>query len=933
MSDKENTDIIIYSLIIILILFLILYLLYFGAILYYLQYNHNRNLTVLWIDFFITVATGIVFTIIYLITLLKNQSNRKKYFMEYNSSELFILSKVFLNFSFYAIINNCVFDIIKGFEISYKFIKLKKINTQNEQKLIKELKEIDIMNICKPNNHYNFVIIINLISVILLIFFVLVYTNFISLNNYNVILLQIYYTLVLFGFFITLIVINYLKKKILNNNYYIRDKFAYNLFNINSNQLIHYSDILINKMSIDLFSNISLLVYITFHRFNIFSIIVHEFILYIYIFIGSNFLFSIDKNNKYNKTKTRLNILRILFCSDYFHFHFIKNSFYSYINENEYFFNCSSEEKKILKQFNINFIEDNRNYNNENNEDSHLTDIYYSDAEIREDGSGVVDEGSTNFDMISEFYVLYKLLYIYFDRNKDLYSRFLKKVKKSGGSLLRQYSIESNSSDRKSIKKKMKKQKDGDNNFNKGECMINIERMSGMSEIESKNLILSIKLKKNDIFTIQDKELLEELIQKYKKPKKYKPEFTIEALSHSPLFEIFPLYQMKIEDILKSLQPSNNIKLFKRFLEKLKQSNNSESQKSVNNEKEDEKSINIEFEKDNNNYNNESESESKSSDSNISNCYTYNNLLMIEVYNKSDFINYKQITKLTSSFKNYALKQVKNMKNTFLPLLLGIYNIKFFGLNKIVIMYKNPLYFTNYSSFNNWINFYITETQEKTKKSLMTKDNIIDLNEIEIKDNVKINDNDYEEIKLTLKNDLDYLNNCNFQVFPILHLFVGNEINTEEKLKKSHFMSESFDFGSQGSQQQNNFSVLLNSSSDQFSFSNSIKKKDLSILEYNSLLEKEYYTMNDNKDIYTIKIFLTNYFRFSNKANKEEDKIFLLTPEVYCESLQKQLFTHLKKNISFSKDEKDSNNENNKNIQIELKTSYDERLLIKSGDS
>ena len=58
---------------------------------------------------------------------------------------------------------------------------------------------------------------------------------------------------------------------------------------------------------------------------------------------------------------------------------------------------------------------------------------------------------------------------------------------------------------------------------------------------------------------------------------------------------------------------------------------------------------------------------------------------MIEIYNKSDFINYKQITKLTSTFNNYTLKQAKIMKNTFLPLLLGIYNIKFFGLNKIVI--------------------------------------------------------------------------------------------------------------------------------------------------------------------------------------------------------------------------------------------------------
>ena len=126
--------------------------------------------------------------------------------------------------------------------------------------------------------------------------------------------------------------------------------------------------------------------------------------------------------------------------------------------------------------------------------------------------------------MILEFYVLYKLLYTYFDRNKDLYNNYLKKVKKSEGGLLRMYSIESNSSS----KKKMKKQKDEDNN--KGEYLLNIERISGMSENESKNIILFIKLY---IFSIQDIELLEELIQNYKKPKKYKPEFTIEVLSQS----------------------------------------------------------------------------------------------------------------------------------------------------------------------------------------------------------------------------------------------------------------------------------------------------------------------------------------------------------------------------------------------------------------
>ena len=74
------------------------------------------------------------------------------------------------------------------------------------------------MNICKPKIHYIFVIIINLISVILLIFFELIYTNYISLNNYNIILVQIYYIIVLLGLFIILIIINYLKKEILNNN-------------------------------------------------------------------------------------------------------------------------------------------------------------------------------------------------------------------------------------------------------------------------------------------------------------------------------------------------------------------------------------------------------------------------------------------------------------------------------------------------------------------------------------------------------------------------------------------------------------------------------------------------------------------------------------------------------------------------------------------
>ena len=115
----------------------------------------------------------------------------------------------------------------------------------------------------------------------------------------------------------------------------------------------------------------------------------------------------------------------------------------------------------------------------------------------------------------------------------------------------------------------------------------------------------------------------------------------------------------------------------------------------------------------------------------------------MEIYNRTDFINYHEISELTSSFKNYAIKLVQKMKYTFLPLLIGIFNIKFLGKNKIIILYRNPLYFSISadSRFSHCSNFPI-ENAEKPKKS---KNSIIDIKETE-KDNIKVNDADYEEI-------------------------------------------------------------------------------------------------------------------------------------------------------------------------------------------
>lgn len=86
------------------------------------------------------------------------------------------------------------------------------------------------------------------------------------------------------------------------------------------------------------------------------------------------------------------------------------------------------------------------------------------------------------------------------------------------------------------------------------------------------------------------------------------------------------------------------------------------------------------------------------------------------------------------------------MDYSFLPLIIGIFELEIYDSTKIIILYRNPLYFTNFNKFNHWINFYLTEEPEKIKVSSMYND-IININEIEIKNSLQLNALDYDEIK------------------------------------------------------------------------------------------------------------------------------------------------------------------------------------------
>ena len=938
--DKIN----VLSIIIILSFFLILCLIYFSVIIYYLLQNYNKKITVLWIDYSITISIGIIFTILYLLTLLLRKEDSIIYLKSLYNNKLIISTISFLILYFYTIINNLIYDVIKSVDISYKIIKFKKINDNNLQNLIEKLKEIDIMNFININKHCYFSIIINVINFILVGFYIIIYNNiniqneFFSIKDHTLYLMKYYYLIVFLLLILCILIMNILERFFINNKFYSNNKFIINIYNINFKQIIYYIDILFIKISIDLFVNIPLIYYITLSRLNTIDIIIFEICLFVFVFIGGNILLYIDDNNKIkNKNKKdkiiKPKLIKILFIFKELHLNSIDNGLHLFMNEYEYYLNLPIYEKKILSELNLNFIEQScEPCKNNNKSNFNLNEIEELNAnpkiEEEKDNTNINNDDNSEFSTFPEYYILYKLLYTFFDRNKEIYGNLLKKIKKNGG-LFRQYSIETNSSGKKSNKKRNRKQKEGDIIINKE----NIDKINRFSELESKNLISIFKLNHYDIFkTPQEKELLEDLNHKYKNNTNEKHEFIIESLSQEPLFEIFPFYQLKVEDILKSLQPSSNMKVFKLFVDNLNKNNNiNESEKNDNNESDKNENSDKEQNKSNsendeskkgkeNIYNNESNSENKSSESSEANCYhSYNYLIMMEIYNKSDFINFDQIIELTSSFKKYLIKKLKSMECTFLPLLLGIYNVKFFGKNKIVVLYRNPLYFANFAHFSKWIHLYITEGVEKNKNSFFIKNDIIDIKEIEIKDNLKLNYNDYEEIKQYLKNDFLFLSKFNFQVFPVAHLFVGDDNNIEEKFKKN---SESF-IGSLGSQ--NSFSNLLNSSSEgSNSVNNSLRKKNVLNSDYNSKLEKEYYTINGNKDMMTIKIYLSNCFRYGNKINKEEGKISLFNSGIYIDYLQAQLLSYFIKSTE---------NNNRKPSQTSLKSLEDEKIIIRSGDS
>ena len=748
------------------------------------------------------------------------------------------------------------------------FFKLKEISTNFFTKILTVL----------------FFSILCFVDIGLTIGFVFEYTNYRDgeLVKHNLLKsIRYCYEILLIILIIFIFLLNYFKNKLMNKYYYNPEQISKKIYDMVRQKLLYASYIITFKDFVDLILNSPVLIFLIFKVNHTLFCFMSQCLIFVYILIFGALILKIDKLNEIGKMPKSIKMWffwkKTHFCFyDKFYQHFLYDNTYKY----------SKDEKLMVKNLDLIKIEEENEKIKDNNElliSNTLKTSVIKDKinnmdiiDIRETQSVEVKRKLLNFNTVSELYVLYKLLMLYFEKNESIYSKVQNQINEEG-TPFKQFYKQQNLTKNKKIKARqtfggfeaVAKKKD---------FIDNIDRMSRISKLNSSKITSSMNFSDSKIFfSLEEKELREEFKAKFNYEKD--ATFKIESLSSNSFFELFPFYQISIQDIKKSLYPSDNTKIHKIII------------KQKNEKNENVRENNIESESEDNLF------------------YTYNSLLMMEIYDREEFISFNEFSNFVLSYGNFILDTIKNINVTYMPLILGVFNIEICDESKVVILYRNPLYFTNFNHFNHWINFYITEGPEKIKASIFQNE-VLDINEIEIKNCLKMNESDYEEIINNLKRDFDFFMKIPSQVYPIIHLFIGDE-DEDDIIVNNNNMNES-SIIENVSNQPVNISGLLNLTEDETTnnkiLRNSIDSDSNYKTESNSLLDKEYYSQNGH-DIHSIKIYFTHFFRLNCELNKQKnlDDNILLKSNHYCQYLEGQIQTYLTKTNLFEMENIDNN--------------------------
>ena len=676
-------------------------------------------------------------------------------------------------------------------------------------------------------------------------------------------ILKIIICIIILLLLITKSLVNYYKLLLLNFLYHNSNLVILKIFNSQKHLALYLSDLISYRVLIDLFGSIPLILFSFIGRLHTYSLIISYVCFTCYTILSGSLYLVIDIHNR---SVTLTTLIRSIFFYKKIPF-ILDNDTPLY---DDFDFELNEEEAKLFHEGNHSFVKGNLNLHLVENAHFGSTGLFEINSDLLSNdlkGSRFNMKNNKGIPLIEDleintpenYYIVCKLLYRYFEQNQKMYVEHEKKMEEKATPF------------RKLIYNDVGDSNVSNLNITKGfrtslnktrEYIDGLNRFSRLSRLMEKKFIISYKTGFNNLFSsLEEKEYRESFRKRYAMYEPSKSEFKIESLFNNDFLELFPFYQIHVKDILNSLEPGNNKEIF----------------------------INLSNLK-----------ESVSLLSSTSGFYTFDSFLFFEIYNTKDF-SVDKLKTFVSKYKEYLLEVVKNMDFTFLPIIVGIYNITILGNDKLIILYRHPLSSTQYSHFNQWINFVVTEEPEKIKVS--TEGNsIIDVNEIEIKNNIKLPIDQYQELKSILQNDIHFvINTLKMETFPIANLFVGTEkgdgqfymVDTSMGIEASNY---NFTLGRDTINIGKSFNVLLKDQTLDVSITggnvidNKVKKEGGS--ELMSLFEKDYMLFTNNNR-YIIKIYFTNFFRKTCVINEQPNEKYKLTSDIYCVYVQDRLLNYL----------------------------------------
>ena len=788
------------------------------------QKSNNNLILVYWLDYIIIIFSLFIISILFTIDLYINDNSKKA------SNVLVIDSDDFFPLLFES---NFIIDILLSIQLLIKIRKMKKIKLKYLDliKMNKFIEKLDILSNYKIIQHLTLLLISYLINI-----FIIIISDYAIDKEKKNLFIKLF-QIILFVLTITIMLfLSNRNKTLISHQIFFENNVIEKLYNSNRIKLVASSEHLMNKFIFDLLINIPCITKIFYNSSYSYKLTYYYSIIFsgfLYLFFFGIMLLYIDSTNF-----TLLPCpLKFLFCTKHFNFYFGDGkkilirmfspdnidifNYNVYFNKSKMF---TSQEDFINKLNGINgysettissifegndlvnnSFEDNEFINTHLNMSESIDQTKKIDEKIKEMEKQKIKK-ETEYGPCN-FFIIYKLLYLYYNSNIEVYNKIKKKAEENGlfiddpnknkqSNEQKIYGRFSNSNCSSRHKLSYANLKDKLNTLTKAETeqsssaykSYNINDVMGnIQEFNMKTVFIKYlsknldktweskeisnnkkgseittdfknlpssdyskdNIKSNNItndysnFNINSTPLLSLDTNNINNEENFSfYEFKIESLMNFALLDLFPFYEIDIKDIINSLDVNNNMYLFETFFRK------------------------------------------KNDDKNFNSYYTYDSFLSLEIYD-SNFISYKELKVFMTNYKQYFLDKISNFGFTFLPLIIGIFKISYLSYNKIVFVLRNPLAFTPDASFHYWVKYIFSEDNEKMETSVNNNE-IVDLNEIEILNILKLNKDDYLDTIKILDEDLNFLNNVDFNLDFKLNLFILNNLpnnnNDEENI-------------------------------------------------------------------------------------------------------------------------------------------------------